>query len=130
MLPGPASQVGEDVSEVLDVIPAILRVLRTVRPKYACRSCTDGVVQAKMLPRLICATAAWSVQCAIALGRHNSLFSGSEGGAKSWVILASISSTLQNSMISIRRPTWPTCWSASFPRRTKSHQLHELLAWN
>jgi transposase len=38
---------------VLDVIPAILRVLRTVRPKYACRSCTDGVVQAKVLPRLI-----------------------------------------------------------------------------
>src|SRR5689334_16897794 len=33
--------------------PAILRVLRTVRPKYACRSCTDGVVQAKVLPRLI-----------------------------------------------------------------------------
>ena len=38
---------------MLDVIPAILRVLRTIRPKYACRSCTDGVVQAKVLPRLI-----------------------------------------------------------------------------
>ena len=38
---------------MLDVIPAILRVLRTVRPKYACRDCTDGVVQAKVLPRLI-----------------------------------------------------------------------------
>ena len=24
-----------------------------VRPKYACHSCTDGVVQAKALPRLI-----------------------------------------------------------------------------
>lgn len=53
MLPGPASQIGEDVSEVLDVIPAILRVLRTVRPTYACRGCTDGVVQVKVLPRLI-----------------------------------------------------------------------------
>ncbi|MET4262545.1 transposase [Bradyrhizobium sp. S3.12.5] len=31
----------------------MLRVLRTVRPKYACRSCTDGVVQAKVQPRLI-----------------------------------------------------------------------------
>jgi transposase len=41
------------VNEVLDVIPAILRVLRTIRPKYACRGCTDGVVQAKALPRLI-----------------------------------------------------------------------------
>jgi transposase len=46
-------RIGEDVSEVLDVIPAILRVLRTIRPKYACRGCTDGVVQAKVLPRLI-----------------------------------------------------------------------------
>jgi transposase len=50
---GQLHKIGEDVSEVLDVIPAILRVLRTVRPKYACRSCTDGVVQAKVLPRLI-----------------------------------------------------------------------------
>lgn len=38
---------------MLDVIPAILQVLRTIRPKYACRGCTDGVVQAKVLPRLI-----------------------------------------------------------------------------
>ena len=50
---GRLHKIGEDVSEVLDVIPAILRVLRTIRPKYACRSCTDGVVQAKVLPRLI-----------------------------------------------------------------------------
>src|ERR1700693_3003441 len=50
---GRLHKIGEDVSEVLDVIPAILRVLRTLRPKYACRSCTDGVLQAKVLPRLI-----------------------------------------------------------------------------
>src|SRR6202795_1582869 len=49
---GRLHEIGEDVSEVLDVIPAILRVLRTIRPKYACRGCTDGVVQAKVLPRL------------------------------------------------------------------------------
>ena len=49
---GQLHKIGEDVGEVLDVIPAILRVLRTVRPKYACRRCTDGVVQAKVLPRL------------------------------------------------------------------------------
>lgn len=35
-------------SEALNVIPAILRVLWTIRPKYACRSCTDGVVQPKV----------------------------------------------------------------------------------
>src|SRR5206468_3192310 len=47
---GQLHKIGEEVSEALDVIPAILRVLRTVRPKYACRGCTDGVVQAKVLP--------------------------------------------------------------------------------
>jgi transposase len=31
----------------------VLRVLRTIGPKYACRGRTDGVVQAKVLPRLI-----------------------------------------------------------------------------
>ncbi|WP_229171739.1 MULTISPECIES: IS66 family insertion sequence element accessory protein TnpB [Bradyrhizobium] len=50
---GRLHKIGEDVSEVLDVIPAMLRVLRTIRPKYACHGCTDGVVQAKALPRLV-----------------------------------------------------------------------------
>jgi transposase len=50
---GQLHKIGEDVNEVLDVVPAILRVRRTIRPKYACRDCTDGVVQAKAEPRLI-----------------------------------------------------------------------------
>jgi transposase len=45
--------IGEDVSERLDRIPARLRVIVTRRPKYACRSCTDGVVQAPAPLRLI-----------------------------------------------------------------------------
>lgn len=45
--------IGEDVSERLDVIPAQFRVIVTCRPKYACRSCTDGVVQAPAPARLI-----------------------------------------------------------------------------
>lgn len=45
--------IGEDVSERLDVIPAQFRVIVTRRPKYACRSCTDGVVQAPAPARLI-----------------------------------------------------------------------------
>jgi transposase len=45
--------IGEDVSERLDVIPAQLRVIVTRRPKYACRACTDGVVQAPTPARLI-----------------------------------------------------------------------------
>ena len=45
--------IGEDVSERLDRIPARLRIIVTRRPKYACRSCTDGVVQAPAPLRLI-----------------------------------------------------------------------------
>jgi transposase len=45
--------IGEDVSERLDVVPAQFRVIVTRRPKYACRVCTDGVVQAPAPARLI-----------------------------------------------------------------------------
>lgn len=45
--------IGEDVSERLDIIPAQFRVIVTRRPKYACRSCTDGVVQVPAPARLI-----------------------------------------------------------------------------
>ena len=45
--------IGEDTSERLDVIPAQFRVIVTRRPKYACRACTDGVVQASAPARLI-----------------------------------------------------------------------------
>ena len=45
--------IGEDVSERLDIVPAQFRVIVTRRPKYACRSCTDGVTQALTPARLI-----------------------------------------------------------------------------
>jgi len=38
-------RIGEDRTERLDVVPAQLRVRVTIRPRYACRSCTDGVHQ-------------------------------------------------------------------------------------
>jgi transposase len=46
-------KIGEDRSERLDVVPAQLRVEVTIRPKYACRACTDGVTQAPAPARLI-----------------------------------------------------------------------------
>ncbi|OIQ66471.1 transposase IS66 family protein [mine drainage metagenome] len=46
-------KIGEDRSERLDIVPAQLRVIVTVRPKYACRSCTDGVTQAPAPSHLI-----------------------------------------------------------------------------
>jgi len=45
--------IGEDTSERLDIIPSRFRVIVTRRPKYACRSCEAGIVQAPANPRLI-----------------------------------------------------------------------------
>jgi transposase len=50
---GELHRIGEDRSERLDMVPAQFRVLVTRRPKYACRSCEDGVVQAPAPARLI-----------------------------------------------------------------------------
>ncbi len=41
------------IGEALDRVPSVLRVLRTIRPKYACRACEGVVVQAKARARLI-----------------------------------------------------------------------------
>jgi transposase len=50
---GELHRLGEDKSERLDIVPAQFRVLVTRRPKYACRSCEDGVIQAPAPARLI-----------------------------------------------------------------------------
>jgi transposase len=50
---GRLHRIGETVSEALDRVAAVLRVLRTIRPKYACRACEEAVVQAPAPPRLI-----------------------------------------------------------------------------
>jgi transposase len=43
--PSRLTRLGEDVTEVLEKIPARLKVIRHVRPRYACRSC-EMVLQA------------------------------------------------------------------------------------
>lgn len=50
---GEMHRVGEDRTERLDVIPAQLRVIVTVRPEYAYRTCADGVSQASAPAHLI-----------------------------------------------------------------------------
>jgi hypothetical protein len=65
----------------------------------------------------------------IAMGRRNSLFSGSEGGAESWAILASLVNTAKLHELD------PQTYLVDVLERivsgqTKSHQLHELLPWN
>jgi transposase len=46
-------RIGEDTGERLDIVPAQFRVLVIRRPKYACRSCENVVVQAPAPARLI-----------------------------------------------------------------------------
>ena len=50
---GALHRIGEDASEVFDWVPAILRVIRTVRPRYACRQCQSAIVQAPAPKRII-----------------------------------------------------------------------------
>jgi transposase len=50
---GDLHRIGEDRSERLDMVPAQFRVLVTRRPKYACRSCEDGIRQGQAPARLI-----------------------------------------------------------------------------
>jgi len=46
-------EIGEDVSERLDVIPAQMKVIRTIRKKYACRCCAGHVTRAPLPPMMI-----------------------------------------------------------------------------
>src|SRR3979490_1384561 len=50
---GSLHRIGEDVAERLDIVPAQFRVVVVRRPKYACRTCEDVVVQAPAPARLI-----------------------------------------------------------------------------
>jgi transposase len=45
--------ISEDVGERLDIVPAQFRVIVTRRPRYACRACEGGFIQAPSVPRLI-----------------------------------------------------------------------------
>jgi transposase len=43
---GALHAIGEDTSEMLDIVPAVLRVKVIRRPRYGCRACEGAVVQA------------------------------------------------------------------------------------
>ena len=50
---GEMRRIGEDRTERIDIIPAQIRVIATVRPKYACAKCSSGVAQAPAPAHLI-----------------------------------------------------------------------------
>jgi len=47
------SCIGEETSEQLDIIPAVIQVLVHVRKKYACKDCESGVTIANLAPQPI-----------------------------------------------------------------------------
>lgn len=49
----PLHRIGEDISEQLDIIPAQVRVVQHVRPRYGCRGCEGHVAQASMPAQLL-----------------------------------------------------------------------------
>ena len=50
---GEMKKIGEDVTETLEYVPASFLVIETVRPKFACSKCQEGVVTAPLPPRPI-----------------------------------------------------------------------------
>ena len=65
----------------------------------------------------------------IALGRKNSLFAGSDGGARHWAIVASLVATAK--LNGIEPLAWLTeVLERMVSGRTKAHALEGLLPWN
>jgi len=83
---GTLHKIGEDVAEALDVVPAQVRVLRTIRPKYACRTCATGITQAAAKLRLfdgglattalVASVAVWKYAWHMPLNRQAQMLAG------------------------------------------------------
>lgn len=46
-------KIGEEVSEQLDIVPAKMKVIRTIRYKYACKTCEESILTAPAPARAI-----------------------------------------------------------------------------
>jgi transposase len=65
----------------------------------------------------------------MALGRKNSLFAGSDGGACWWAIVASLVATAK--LNGVEPQAWLTdVLERVVSGRTKTHELEQLLPWN
>jgi hypothetical protein len=65
----------------------------------------------------------------IALGRKNSLFAGSDGGARHWAIVASLVATAK--LNGVEPLAWLTdVLERMVSGRAKAHELERLLPWN
>ena len=65
----------------------------------------------------------------LALGRKNSLFAGSDGGARHWAIVASLVATAK--LNGVEPLAWLTdVLERMVSSRTKAHGLEQFLPWN
>ena len=65
----------------------------------------------------------------MALGRKNSLFAGSDGGARRWAIVASLVATAK--LNGVEPLAWLTdVLERTVSGRTKAHELARLLPWS
>lgn len=77
-------EIGEEVSEQLDIVPAKIRVIRRVRKKYACAACESHVARAPVpkslipksiaTPNLLSHIALYKYQDALPLYRQEQIF--------------------------------------------------------
>jgi transposase len=64
----------------------------------------------------------------VALGRKNSLFAGSDGGARHWAIVSSLVATAK--LNGVEPQAWLTdVLERMVSGRTKAHELERLLPW-
>lgn len=49
----PLQEMGEEVSEQLDIIPAQMKVIRTIRKKYVCPKCDETIKTAKLPEKIL-----------------------------------------------------------------------------
>lgn len=97
---GKLHRIGEDVAERLDIVPAQFRVFVVRRPKYACRSCEDVVVQAPAPARLIEGGIPTEATVAQVMVCSTPITCRSIGRPRSMPVRASCSTD----------PHWPTGW--------------------
>lgn len=94
-------EIGEETSEKLEVIPMQLKVIRTIRKKYACGACQEGVKTAPVLPQaipkaiasegLLAALVTWKFCDHLPLYRIESIFARhgvdlTRGTMASWIV--------------------------------------------
>ncbi len=110
---GALHAIGEDTSEMLDLVPAQLRVKVVRRPRYACRACEEAVVQAPAPERPITggmATEALLAQVLVAkFGDHLPLYRQAQIFARQGIALdrSTLTSCSWASRTSSRPPPRP-----------------------